>query len=30
MADPVTNKEIVKGAYEAMANGNLRGFLEVA
>ena len=29
MADPITNKQIVNGAYEAMSSGNVRGFLEV-
>ena len=29
MADPITNKQIIKGAYEAMSSGNVRGFLEV-
>ena len=29
MADPITNKQIVNGAYEAMSSGNVHGFLEV-
>ena len=29
MADPITNKQIVNGAYEAMSSGNVRGFLDV-
>ena len=29
MADPITNKQIVKGAYEAMSSGNVREFLGV-
>ena len=29
MSDSATNKQIIKGAYEAMAQGDVRGFLAV-
>jgi ketosteroid isomerase-like protein len=29
MSDPAENKQIIKGAYEAMARGDVRGFLGV-
>ena len=29
MSDPITNKQIVIGAYEAMAAGDVLGFIEV-